>query len=93
MEEQIIQLRERVAVNEQSTKSAHARIDQMDRLMRDDLKTLKEEVKGDIKSVADDMKIVLAVLERSKGMIAVITVISGFLGWIIQLVINSVFHK
>lgn len=93
MEEQLIVLRERLAVNEQSTKAAHTRIDQMDRMMREDIKEFKTEVKEDIKSIADDMKIVLATLERSKGMIAVITVAAGVLGWIIQVVVHAMFNK
>lgn len=82
MDEQLAQLRERVAVNEQSVKSAHARVDQLDKFMRDELKDLKA-----------DMKTVLGFLERSKGMVAVVTIGAGVIGWVINLIISMFFHK
>lgn len=79
-DEKISLIQERVAVNENSTKSAHARIDQLDQFMREELKDLKT-----------DMKTVLAFLERSKGMMIVITVGAGVIGWVIQLIVGLIF--
>lgn len=93
MSDELGNLRERVAVNEQSTKAAHTRMDAFEKLMRDDIKDLRKDFNSEIKAVQDDMKIVLAFLERWKGMIAIITIGAGFFGWLIQQAIALVFHK
>lgn len=82
LEDKVSSLSERVAVNEQSAKSAHARIDQLDQFMREEIRDLKA-----------DMKIVLGFLERSRGMVLVVTVGAGVIGWVINLVVGLVFHK
>ena len=93
MSEELGNLRERVAVNENSTKSAHARVDALEKMMREDIKELKDDFNKEMATLSSDMKIVLAFLERWKGMIAIITIGAGFFGWVVQQIIGMVFHK
>lgn len=91
MDEHLAQIRERVALTERSADTAHKRIDQLEKMVKDDLKEMKADIKNEMKSMTDDMKIVLAFIERSKGMVALVTVAAGVLGWVISILMKIVF--
>lgn len=77
-------LQERIAVNEKATSAAHTRIDKMDEVMRGEIKGIREEIKESIKPIADDVKLLIGFMERWKGMVAVIIMVSGILAWAFQ---------
>lgn len=89
-EEKITLLQERVAVVETKANAAHSRIDKMEAFLRDDIRDLKSEIKQDMKKMESNLEDVVNFINRSKGMFAVIVLISGFIAWIIQKIISSI---
>jgi len=85
MSEEIGSLRERIAVNERDISTAHARIDKMESLMREEFKEFR-----------DDMKAVLGFLERAKGMVVAVTMgvtmAAGVFAWLINLITKMLFN-
>lgn len=88
----ITMLQERVAVVETKSSAAHARIDKMELMLRDDFKEIKESIKNDMKEVRDDVKSVVSFIDKSKGIIALITVVAGFLAWVFGKIFEIMFH-
>jgi hypothetical protein len=75
---------ERLGILNEKIEMAHGRVDKMETLIRDDLKSLKNE----FREYSDDLKEVVAWMNRAKGWAAAFLLVAGVIGGIVAKILK-----